>query len=103
MIKLKPLGDRIIVKPVEEKEMTVSGIILPDTADKEKKSEGEIVAVGDGDRIKNLGLKIGMKVIYGKYSGEEYKVKEENKEVEYKILSVAKEEDKSDVYALLEE
>jgi len=95
-MKLKPLGDRIIVKPIKEKEVTTSGIILPDTAEKEQKSEGEIIAVGDGERIKELDLKVGGKVIFGKYSGEEFK----EDDVEYKILSVAKEEDKSDVYAI---
>ncbi|PIY97173.1 MAG: co-chaperone GroES [Candidatus Kerfeldbacteria bacterium CG_4_10_14_0_8_um_filter_42_10] len=97
-MKLKPLGDRIIVKPIKEEEITASGIILPDTAEKEQKSEGEIVAVGDGERIINLGLKPGMKVIYGKYGGEEFK----EDDIEYKILSVAKEEDKSDVFAIIE-
>jgi chaperonin GroES len=98
-MKLKPLGDRIIVKPIQEEEVTESGIILPDTAEKEQKSEGEVVAVGDGERIKELDLKVGSKVIYGKYSGEEFK----EGDVEYKILSVAKEEDKSDVFAIFTE
>lgn len=98
-MKLKPLGDRIIVKPIKEEEVTESGIILPDTAEKEQKSEGEIIAVGDGERINQLNLKVGMKVIYGKYSGEEFKEGDE----EYKILSVAKEEDKSDVFAIFAE
>lgn len=98
-MKLKPLGDRIIVKPIKEEEITASGIILPDTAEKEQKSEGEIIALGDGERIKELGLKEGTKVIFGKYSGEEFK----EGDVEYKILSVAKEEDKSDVFAIFTE
>jgi chaperonin GroES len=98
-MKLKPLGDRIIVKPIKEEEVTASGIILPDTAEKEQKSEGEIIALGDGERIKELDLKIGGKVIFGKYSGEEFKEGDE----EYKILSVSKEEDKSDVFAIFTE
>ncbi|MBU0612877.1 co-chaperone GroES [Patescibacteria group bacterium] len=95
-MKLKPLGDRIIVKPIKEEEVTASGIILPDTAEKEQKSEGVIIALGEGERIKELGLKEGDKVIFGKYAGEEFKEGDE----EYKILSVAKEEDKSDVFAI---
>lgn len=85
-MKLTPLGDRIIVKPVTEEEVTKSGIVLPDTVEKEKKEEGEIVAVGDGEKVKKLGLKQGDRVIFGKYSGEEVKIEE----VEYKVL---KEED----------
>ena len=56
-MKLKPLGNRIIVKPLETEKVTSSGIIIPETAEQEQKSQGEIVAVGDGDRIKRLGLK----------------------------------------------
>ena len=98
-MKLKPIGDRVIVKPLEEEEVTKAGIVLPDTADKEKKSEGEIVAVGDGERVKELGLKVGSHVIYGKYGGEDFT----EDDIEYKILSVAKEEDKSDVFAIVED
>ena len=98
-MKLKPLGDRIIIKPLEAEKVTSSGIIIPDTAEQEQKSQGEVVAVGEGERIKKLGLKIGDKVLYGKYSGDEFK--EDN--VEYKILSVASEEDKSDVHAIVTE
>jgi len=81
-MKLKPLGDRIIVKPVTEEEVTKSGIVLPDTVEKEKKEEGEVVAVGDGEKITKLGLKQGDKVIFGKYSGEEVNIDE----VEHKVL-----------------
>lgn len=85
-MKLKPLGDRIIVKPVTEEEVTKSGIVLPETVEKEKKEEGEVIAVGDGEKISKLGLKEGDKVIFGKYSGEEVTLDE----IEYKVL---KEED----------
>ncbi|MCH7492419.1 co-chaperone GroES [Patescibacteria group bacterium] len=85
-MKLKPLGDRIIVKPVTEEEVTKSGIVLPETIEKEKKEEGEVIAVGDGEKISKLGLKEGDKVIFGKYSGEEVTLDE----IEYKVL---KEED----------
>lgn len=77
-MKLKPLEDRVIIKAVEKEETTASGIVLPDTA-KEKPMLGEIVAVGDGkwdeDGKKRIpvDVKKGDKVIYGKYSGTEYK------------------------------
>jgi chaperonin GroES len=74
---LKPLEDRIVVKPGEEEETTVSGIVIPDTA-KEKPQEGEVVAVGpgrfeDGTRVP-LDVKVGDKVIYSKYGGTEVKI-----------------------------
>ena len=77
-MKLKPLEDRVIVKAVEKEETTASGIVLPDTA-KEKPMKGEVVAVGEGkwdESGKNrvpVDVKVGDKVIYGKYSGTEYK------------------------------
>ena len=73
--KLKPLGDRVVIRPSEADEVTKSGIILPDTA-KEKPQEGEVVAVGpgrqtdDGKRIP-IDLKAGDKVMYAKYGGTE--------------------------------
>lgn len=82
-MKLKPLGNRVVVEPLTEEETTKSGIVLPDTVDKEKKAEGKILAIGDGEKITKLGLKVGDKVIFGKYAGEEVKVEK----VEYKILS----------------
>jgi chaperonin GroES len=74
---LKPLEDRIVVKPGEEEETTVSGIVIPDTA-KEKPQEGEVIAVGpgrfeDGNRVP-LDVKVGDKVIYSKYGGTEVKL-----------------------------
>jgi len=81
-MKLKPLGDRIIVRPVTEEEVTKSGIVLPDTVEKEKKEEGEIIAIGDGEKITKLGLKEGDKVIFGKYSGEEVTIDD----IEHKVL-----------------
>ena len=74
---IKPLGDRIVVKPLEQEEEKVGGIIIPDTA-KEKPQEGEIIAVGPG-RILDSGerqapsVAVGDKVLYGKYSGTEIK------------------------------
>ncbi len=85
-MKLKPLGDRVVVKPVTQEEVTKSGIVLPDTVEKEKKEEGEIVAIGDGEKIKKLNLKNGDRVIFGKYAGDEVEIDD----VEYKVL---KEED----------
>ena len=79
--KLQPLGDRILVKPMEKEEKTKSGIYIPDTA-KEKPQEGEVVAVGpgkmtdDGKRIP-MDLKVGDRVIYAKYGGTEIKVDDE--------------------------
>jgi chaperonin GroES len=77
-MKLKPLEDRVIVKAVEKEDKTASGIVLPDTA-KEKPMKGEVVAAGEGkwdDEGKQrvpVDVKVGDKVIYGKYSGTEYK------------------------------
>ena len=76
--KLLPLGDRIVVKPIEREEVTKGGIILPDTA-KEKPQEGEIIAVGpgklndEGTRI-TMDVKVGDKVIYAKYAGTEVEI-----------------------------
>jgi chaperonin GroES len=76
-MSLKPLEDRIVVKPGEEEETTVSGIVIPDTA-KEKPQEGSVIAVGpgrfeDGTRVP-LDVKVGDKVIYSKYGGTEVKL-----------------------------
>ncbi len=77
-MKLKPLGDRLIVRAIEEEETTASGIVLPDTA-KEKPQRGEVVAVGDGalddnGNRKPLDVKEGETVLYSKYGGTEIKV-----------------------------
>lgn len=82
-MKLRPLGNRVVVESIAEEEVTKSGIVLPDTVDKEKKAEGKIIAIGEGEKITKLNLKIGDKVIFGKYAGEEVKVEK----LEYKILS----------------
>ena len=80
-VKLQPLADRVIVKPIEKEEVTKGGIVLPDTA-KEKPQEGEVMAVGpgrlseDGKRIA-IDVKVGDKVIYAKYGGTEIKIDEE--------------------------
>jgi len=77
-LKLKPLGGRVIVEPIEQEEMTAGGIILPETA-KEKPQEGKILASGPGDRDDDgkriaMEVKVGDKVLYAKYSGTEVKV-----------------------------
>jgi chaperonin GroES len=63
-MKLKPLGNRIIIEEAKKEEKTSSGIVLPDTADKEESSQGKVVAVGKGKKVKILGLRIGDRVIY---------------------------------------
>jgi chaperonin GroES len=79
--KLRPLGDRVVVRPTPREEMTKSGIVLPDTA-KEKPQEGTIVAAGPG-RIRDDGqreqmdIKEGQKVLYAKYAGTEFKLDDE--------------------------
>jgi chaperonin GroES len=80
-VKLQPLADRVIVKPIEKEEVTKGGIVLPDTA-KEKPQEGEVMAVGpgrlseDGKRIA-IDVKVGDTVIYAKYGGTEIKIEDE--------------------------
>jgi chaperonin GroES len=77
-IKFKPLADRLVVKPLEEEEVTASGIVLPETA-KEKPMKGEVLSVGpgardeDGKRIE-MDVKVGDRVLFAKYGGTEIKV-----------------------------
>jgi len=76
--KLRPLGDRVVIKPSAREEMTKSGIVLPDTA-KEKPQEGEIIAAGPGKILEDgkretMDVKVGDKVLYAKYAGTEFKV-----------------------------
>lgn len=72
----------MVVKPITQEEITKSGIVIPDTVEKEKKEEGKVIAIGDGDKIKQLKLKVGDKVIFGKYAGDEIEIDD----VEYKVL-----------------
>ena len=79
-MELKPLGDRIVVKPLEAENKTKGGIVLPDTA-KEKPQEAKVVAIGRGKMLENgtvqaPEVKVGDKVLYGKYSGNEITTKE---------------------------
>lgn len=95
MTKLKPLGDKILVRQLEAEERTKAGIIVPDSA-KEKPQEGEVIAVGSGKIVDNkllpLEVKPGDKVIFSKYGGDEIKVDGE----ELKIIS------ESDILAIIE-
>ncbi len=88
IMNIKPLGDRVVIKPLQEEEVTASGIVLPDTVDKEKKAEGEIVAVGPGKVLESgtrsqMEVSVGDKVLFEKWGGEEVKVNGED----YKIVS----------------
>lgn len=86
MANIRPLGDRVLVKPNKEEEITASGIVLPDTVDKEKKAEGTVLALGDGEKLAKLNLKVGDKVLFEKWGGEEVKIGKGKDEEEYKIL-----------------
>jgi chaperonin GroES len=79
--KLRPLGDRLVVKPSEREEMTKSGILLPDTA-KERPQEGTILAVGPGRTLDDgsrepIEVAVGQKILFQKYAGTEFKLDEE--------------------------
>ncbi len=96
-MNIKPLGDHIVVKAIEEEQVTASGIVLPDTVDKEKKAEGEVIAVGPGKLLESgnraqMEVAIGQKVLFKKWGGDEVEVAG----VEYKIIS------QEDVLAIIE-
>lgn len=93
-VDIHPLGDQVAVLPMEPEQMTASGIVIPDTAKEKKSQEGIVIALGDG-KLKKDGvnprdhLKIGDKVLFGKYAGEDLTVKDKNgKNVDVKILDV---------------
>lgn len=71
-LKIKPLADRVLIEPAEAETTTVTGIIIPDTA-QEKPQKGIVVAVGNGTKDHEMSVKIGDQVLYGKYSGTELK------------------------------
>jgi len=86
--RIRPLGDRVVLKPADREEKTKGGIFLPDTASKERPMEGMIQAIGEGRRDDSgklipLTVKVGDKVLFAKYSGTEFKIDE----VEYLILA----------------
>ena len=67
-MKIKPLGNRVLVRPLKSEQTTKSGIVLPDSVEKQEKEQGEVVAVGAGPNIKKLRLRAGDTVVFGKYS-----------------------------------
>lgn len=91
MTQIKPLADRVLVKPAAIEEKTVGGIIIPDSA-KEKPLRGEIIAVGNGTKDEAMVLKIGDTVLYGKYAGTEFELDNEK----YLIMR------QSDILAVIE-
>jgi chaperonin GroES len=96
-VNIRPLGDRVLVRPLSRETVTKSGIVLPDTA-KEKPQEGEILAVGPGKVLDNgkrtaLEVSVGQKVLFARYAGTEVKVENE----EYLILR------ESDIMGIVEQ
>lgn len=96
-MKLKPLGDRVLVERLEAEEQVKGGIIIPDTA-KEKPQQGKVIAVGPGKRLENgeikpLDVKEGDKILFGKYSGTEVKLEDK----EYLIMR------EDDILGIIEE
>lgn len=94
---LRPLNDRVIIKPAAKEEMTKTGIILPDTASKERPEQGEVIAIGPGRLLENgsravMNVAVGNTVVFKKYSPDEVKVGD----VEYLVIS------ESDILAVLE-
>ena len=96
-MNLKPLHDHVIVKPLIEEETTKSGIVLPDTVDKEKPEKGEVIAIGPGKLLDNgqraqMSVQVGQKIMFKKYSPDEMKVDGEE------VLVISE----SDVIAVIE-
>jgi len=96
-MNLKPLHDNVIIKTISESEMTKSGIVLPDTVDKERPEKGEVVAVGPGKQLDNgqrltMSVQVGAKVMFKKYSPDEIKVDGED----YLVIS------ESDIIAIID-
>lgn len=89
-VNVRPLSDRVLIKPAEMEQKTASGIIIPDTA-KEKPMRGEVVAVGPGKKDEPMTVKVGDQVLYGKYSGTEIAVDG----VDYLIMR------ENDIYAII--
>ncbi len=96
-MKLKPIGDHIIVKAVSKEEVSAAGIIIPDTVDKERSERGEVVAVGGGKQLENgslskMDVNVGQTVLFKKYSPDEVKIEGE----EYLIIKM------EDILAVIE-
>lgn len=96
-MKIKPLHDNVVIVPLSDEKTTQSGIVLPETTDKEKPEKGEVLAIGPGKKMENgqifpIGVKVGDKVLFKKYSPDEIKIDGK----EYLLLS------ESDILAVLE-
>jgi len=97
MAKLTPLHDKVIVEPIEEEKTTESGIVLPDTVDKEKPEQGKVIAIGPGKMLENgkrqkMSVSVGQKVLFTKYSPNEIEIKDK----EYLVIS------ETDILAIIE-
>ena len=90
-VKIRPLSDRVIVKPLEMDKKTAGGLLLPDT--KEKPQEGIVINIGNGKKDEPMTVKIGDHVLFSKYGGTEYKIDNET----YLIMR------ESDIYAIIED
>lgn len=96
-VKIEPLHDKVVIKPLTEEEVTASGIVLPDTVDKEKPMQGEVIAVGPGKRLENgqiapMSVKVGDTVLFTKYAPDEVEIEDEEYLVieEEKILGIVR-------------
>ena len=89
-VNVRPLSDRVLIKPAEMEQKTASGIIIPDTA-KEKPMRGEVIAVGPGKKDEPMSVKVGDQVLYGKYSGTEIAIDG----IDYLIMR------ENDIYAII--
>lgn len=91
-VQIQPIGDRVVVMPVEAEQVTASGIVIPDTVKGEKPSQGLVLALGKGGIGKDCAdpsefLKVGDTVLFGKYAGDDIKLKDtDGKDVEVKVL-----------------
>ena len=89
-VNVRPLSDRVLIKPAEMEQKTASGIIIPDTA-KENPMRGEVIAVGPGKKDEPMSVKVGDQVLYGKYSGTEIAIDG----IDYLIMR------ENDIYAII--
>lgn len=96
-MKIQPLHDKVVIKPLSKEEVTASGIVLPDTVDKEKPMQGEVIAVGPGKtlesgQLQKMSVSVGDKVLFTKYAPDEVEVDDEEYLVieEEKILAIVK-------------
>ena len=93
-VSIQPIGDRVVVRPLEKEQVTKSGIVIPDTASGEKPQDGVVLALGKGGVGKDSVnptefLKIGDRVLFGKYAGDDVKLKDKNgKDVDVKVLHI---------------